>query len=139
MAEWRESGGPAEEERTLDPWFAAARSETPEPPLALLSAILGDAAEVSAERVVVPAEDAAAEMVAAKPVPLRRQRRFDGIGGWKGLAALAACAAMGFWAGIAGQVTVEDGALWTGHASAVAETVPEDPVGAFFDLASVEG
>lgn len=122
----------------LDPWFAAARSETPEPPLALMSAILGDAAAVSAERVAMPVETVA-ETDAAETVPLRRRRRFDGIGGWKGLAALAACAAMGFWAGIAGQVTVEDGALWTGQPAVAAETVPDDPVGAFFDLASVEG
>jgi hypothetical protein len=60
------------------------------------------------------------------------------------LTALAACAAIGFWIGIAGRVTIEDGAVWAGSPTAAmdatdADTGLEDPVVAFFDLASVEG
>lgn len=119
------------EARALEPWFAAARAESAEPPLALYSAILGDAAAVAAER--------------RPPLPRREQPvahgggGISGIGGWKGLTALAACAAVGFWIGIAGQVTIENGAVWSGAKTLASDATPDDPVGAFFDLASAEG
>lgn len=113
------------EARALEAWFAAARAEPAEPPLALMSAILGDAAIVTAER---------------RPAPPRRKPAvLGGIGGWKGLTALAACAAVGFWIGIAGQVTIENGAVWSGAGTVASDATPDDPVGAFFDLASAEG
>jgi len=123
------------EERLLAPWFAAARAEAADPPLALLSAIIADAGAIGAMRTaaITPAP------VPATPGP--RRRWLQGVGGWKGLTALAACAAVGFWIGIAGRVTIEDGAVWAGTrtVAANAEAAPDDPVVAFFDLASVEG
>ena len=161
------------DERLLAPWFAAARAEAADPPLALLSAILADAGEIGAARaagpeaapapiapVAAPAAVARAAVTpGAAPVPIapeaasaavraaprRSGRRWlQGVGGWKGLTALAACAAIGFWIGIAGRVTIEDGAVWAGSPTAAmdatdADTGLEDPVVAFFDLASVEG
>lgn len=116
----------------LEPWFAAAREAPADPPLALLSAILGDAAAVSAER--------QGTVAARRPAGGPAERRvFDVVGGWKGLGALAACAAIGFWMGLAGQVTIEDGAVWSGSRAVAADTSPDDPVGAFFDLAMAEG
>lgn len=113
------------EARALESWFAAARAEPAGPPLALFSAILGDAAAVTAER--------------RPPLPRRKQAVLGGIGGWKGLTGLAACAAVGFWIGIAGQVTIENGTVWSGAGTVTSEAMPDDPVGAFFDLASAEG
>ena len=57
------------------------------------------------------------------------------------MTALAACVAVGFWIGLAGRVTIEDGAVWAGTraVAADADSAPDDPVVAFFDLASVEG
>ena len=68
--------------------------------------------------------------------PPRSRRALAPIGGWRGLAALAACAALGFWLGIAGEVTLDGGTAWNGLDSAESTA---DQVGAFFDLASTEG
>lgn len=135
------------DERLLTPWFAAARAEAADPPLALLSAILADAGEIGAARTAAvarePEPEPAPEPVAVPAAaPSRPKRRWlQGVGGWKGLTALAACAAIGFWIGIAGRVTIEDGAVWAGSPTAAvdAESGLDDPVVAFFDLASVEG
>jgi hypothetical protein len=66
-------------EEALEPFFAAARARESAPPVPLLHAILKDAAE--ADR------------------PRARMRRLRAavapVGGWPGLAALAACAAPG--------------------------------------------
>lgn len=150
MAERRDEAPAAPEERTLEPWFAAARAERAEPSLGLLTAILADAGAVGAERAAgggVQPGAALRPAVAEGALPARREgsavhgrrRGLDGLGGWKGLAALAACAAAGFWIGIAGQVTIEDGTVWSGARAVAADTAPDDPVGAFFDLASAEG
>jgi hypothetical protein len=115
------------DDAALERFFAAARIRTPEPPARLLDAILADAAETAATRA---------------PAPARRRwrprlRPLDPIGGWGGLAALGACASVGFWVGIAGNVVVEDGAVWAG-ANTVAGEVAADPVAAFYDLAALE-
>ena len=116
----------------LEPFFAAARDTDAGPSVTLLSAILADAGEVSAER------------RAAEAVPAPASRRSGGylrtIGGWRGLTALAACAALGFWLGIAGEVSIDTGQAtsWSSYDS-TADGSADDQVGAFFDLASVEG
>jgi hypothetical protein len=134
MAEGQQERPTATDEAMLDPWFAAVRAEPAEPPLALLSAIVGDAAAVSLER-----RTAAAVLPPPTPPQAIGRPVADVVGGWKGLTALAACAATGFWIGIAGQVTVEDGRVWSGQGTVAAEASPDDPVGAFFDLAAAEG
>lgn len=168
MAERKHPRGVTPEERQLEPWFAAVRGEPAEPPLALLSAILADAAAVDDARNAAPPgtagtpavvaavkpvamESVALETVAVEPALVAAPSipsalpsapaEEDGhrTRAWKAFAALAACAALGFWIGLAGQVTIEDGAVWSGVRSAAAEDAPDDPVGAFFDLASLEG
>jgi len=116
-------------EATLAPLFAAARAEPSSPPLSLLSAILADAAEVGAARQPSP--------------PERRRERSAGVatfagvlGGWRGLAALGASAAVGLWIGFSADLTVDGTSVQTG--SAVASALDPDPVEDFFDLASLE-
>jgi hypothetical protein len=111
----------------LAPFFAAARATTPDPPVSLLSAILADAAEATAPQ---PAP-------AATSAPARARWRAalaPALGGWRAATALAACALLGFWLGLAGGVTIEGTTLQAGAAAAEAD----DPVEAFFDLAAVE-
>ncbi len=122
----------------LEPFFAAARAEVDAPPLALFSAILADAGRVSAER-----SAHAPEPTGGDAPPAERRGRFELVGGWRGLASLAACAVLGFWIGIAGNVTIEDGKVWAGSSTAsadalVADSGTGDPVDAFFDLAATE-
>jgi hypothetical protein len=132
--------GPEADEATLGAFFAAARGadRAPDrgPTTALLSAILADAAAVAAER-----------RAAAAAAPPAARGRWPGtlrtIGGWRGLTALAACAALGFWLGIAGEVTIDTGrSAWPSFdasADASADQGVDDQLGAFYDLASVEG
>jgi hypothetical protein len=112
----------APDDAELAAFFAAARADEPAPRLALLNAVLADAAAASAAR--------------ARAAPERR-RRWGGlsavlapIGGWRGATALATCVAIGFGAGLLGGDDV-GAAVW-GDTEA-------DPVGAFFDLVSAEG
>ncbi len=116
---------PDEDETALAPFFAAARAEEEAPRTGLLSAILADAAEVHAARTAIPA-----------PAPRGGwgPRLLAPIGGWGGLAALGACAAVGFWLGIAGNLSIDGTTLTAGAASESSA----DGVGAFFDLASLE-
>ncbi len=116
------------DETALEPFFAAARQHDTKPPQALMSAILGDAAEVSFARRAPPA---------AAPRRWQPGRLVAPIGGWRAVAALAACAVAGFWLGIAGEVSIDGTTVWAG--SATASETASDQVGAFFDLASVEG
>jgi hypothetical protein len=108
----------------LAAFFAAARTDAAPPPTGLLDAVLADAAEVAAAR--------------ARPARPRR-RRWSGaggflapIGGWGAAAALGACVALGFGAGLLGGGDAGAAALWDAGA-------PADPVEAFFDLAAAEG
>ncbi len=122
-------GRDAAEAAALEPFFAAARAADRGPTTTLLSAILGDAADVSAER----------RAAAAHPVPGPRGGYLRTIGGWRGLTALAACAALGFWLGIAGEVPIDPGqSSWSSY-DASGDASTDDQVGAFFDLASAEG
>ena len=77
--------------------------------------------------------------------PRRRRRapaRWRGVvapalGGWRGATALAACAALGFWLGLAGGVTLDGTTLQAGTTLATADD-GADPVEALFELAAVE-
>jgi hypothetical protein len=114
------------DEAALESFFAAARAAEQAPRTALLSAILADAAEVQAARAVPPAP--------APGRPRRTARLLAPIGGWRGLAALGACAALGFWLGVAGDLSLDGATLTT---AAAAESA-DDGVDAFFDYASLE-
>ena len=119
----------ATDEAFLARWFAAARDDDPAPPPALLNAILADAADVAAAR---------ADAVAP---PARRGWRRPAflapIGGWGGLATLGACAVLGFWLGIAGNLAL-DGTSLTTSAATLASDDDAGGVDAFFDYASLE-
>ncbi len=117
----------AHDEAALAPFFAAARRAEPPPPVHLLSAILADAAAAQAAR------SPAAEPGRRTP-PGRAVRLAAPVGGWRGVAALAACAALGFWLGLAGEISIDGATVSAG--TAVAES--DDPVGEFFDLAAME-
>lgn len=132
------------ETEVLEPWFAAARAEREDAPLALLSAILADAGAVSGGRMsgagtMTKVHRHRRKALPAAPRQVGTARPLDRLGGWKGLAALAACAALGLWVGMDGRVTIEDGTVWKGARAVAADSAPDDPVGAFFDLASAEG
>jgi len=130
------SAGTSAEEAALAAFFAAARAEDVEPRTALLSAILADAAEVHAARAT--AGSAPARPATATPVPRRRFGAgvLSPIGGWGGLAALGACAALGFWLGLAGNLSL-DGASLTTVAASQSDAAETGAV-AFFDYASLE-
>lgn len=131
MDDDRKTRGMTVEDRSaaeaLAPFFAAARADPPAPPVNLLSAILADAAEAGAARRAVPV---------AQRLPLPR-RRAVAAGGWRGVTALAACALLGFWLGLAGSFSIDGTTLRAGTALASSEEAA-DPVAAFLDLAAVE-
>jgi hypothetical protein len=111
----------------LAPFFAAARAEAPEPSVALLSAILADAAEAGSAR---------------RPPPPARVRWRDAVapalGGWRGATALAACALVGFWLGLAGGITIDGTTLAAGTALAAADDGADPVETLLVDLAAVE-
>jgi hypothetical protein len=112
--------------QVLAPFFAAARDEPPEPSVTLLSAILADAAGAAASRRAPP------------HAPARwRDAVAPALGGWRGATALAACALIGFWLGIAGGITIDGTTLEAGTALASADA-GTDPVEALLDLAAAE-
>ena len=119
-----------DDEAALAPFFAAARAAPPDPSTSLLSAILADAAEaVAAPKPTAPAR---------APVRLRlRDAVAPALGGWRGATALAACAALGFWLGIAGGISIDGTTLQAGTALVAADD-GADPVESLFDLAAVE-
>jgi hypothetical protein len=105
----------------LAPFLAAARAEDTTPRVALVDAVLADAADVSAAR-ARPA-----------PAPRRPRWRFPAPVGWRGATALAACVVAGFVIGLlGGGDDLGTAAVW-GEATAV------DPVAGFFDLDAAEG
>jgi hypothetical protein len=122
MTEDRRKGATtSEDEAMLAPFFAAARVAPPEPPLRLLSAILADAAEA---RAPAPATSAAGP----------RWRGLPALGGWRAATALAACAVLGFWLGLAGGVTIDGTTLQAGSFAADGG----DPIETFLELAAAE-
>lgn len=78
----------------LDALFAAARAAEPPVPAALLARIEADAAAEIARH--------AAARIVTFPGPRRRADPLEPLGGWRAVAALAACAVAGFWLGFAG-------------------------------------
>ena len=106
------------DEAALAPFFAAARAAAPEPPVRLLSAILADAAEASAPH----------------SAPVAARWRAVPALGWRGATALAACAALGFWLGLAGGVTIDGATLQAGTLAADGG----DPIETFLELAAME-
>jgi hypothetical protein len=116
-----------EETEALAPFIAAARAEEPVPRIALLNAILADAADVSAARWTTD--------IARAPDRWTRLRALlEPVGGWRGAAALGLCAALGFWIGMSDEVAIEGTTVWAGAAAEAGA----DPVTAFFDLAAAE-
>ena len=113
----------------LDAFFAAARTEAPGPPPALLNRIIADADAVAAARAPAPAEAAPGRA----PSPVERLRRaFAPLGGWTGAAALGGFAAAGFFAGLAGGADAWQPAT-TGFDG------PAEAIVAFYDLAAPGG
>jgi hypothetical protein len=100
------------DEAALAPFIAAERAAAAPPRAELFSAILADAAKVAAAR-----------------RRRRLARLLDPVGGWRAAAALALCAAAGFWIGLSEDMPIDGGTLWAGAAAD-----PADPVAAFFDL-----
>lgn len=135
------------DEAALAPFFRAARTaEAQALPPGLVADILADAAAVSAARHPALPERRRA------PAPRRPLlgRLLAPFGGWPGAAVLGTAAAVGFWVGVAGSVsidatgTVRAGSAWT-H-DLMADTTADqgadqeaDPVASFFDLAALEG
>ena len=78
-------------DRELDALLAAARRETPEPSNSLMAAVLSDAADVAASR--RPASNA------RRTGPGRFAAFVSGIGGWQGVATVAASGVLGLWVG----------------------------------------
>lgn len=99
----------------LDMYFSAARQARPEPSDALLRRI---------------AQDAALLHPKGRAAPLRMRWCFDEIGGWRGLATLAASAILGVWLGIG---TVDPASLPIFSAPVADLTNMEDP---FFPFVS---
>ncbi|WP_205910832.1 hypothetical protein [Paroceanicella profunda] len=87
----------------LDALFAEARRAEPGPSEAFYARILADAAEVAAARAAPPRP-----VAAAAPGPDLLARIAGLFGGWRAVAGLAACAALGFWVGFAGPDSLTD-------------------------------
>ncbi len=125
-------GGSGETEAALESFFRAAREEAMEPPsAAFLNAVFADAAEISATR-PAPAQSA--------PEPERAPggawRALGALlGGWRGGAALTACALAGFLLGASGSDRYSTGLLETAAANSVSAA---DALNDFYDLASLE-
>jgi hypothetical protein len=105
------------DEAALAPFIAAERAAAAPPPAELLGAILVDAAKAGAAR-----------------RRRRLTRLLDPVGGWRAAAALALCAAAGFWIGLSEDTPIDGGTLWAGSTAD-----PADPVAAFFDLGAEDG
>ena len=138
MSGKRERGGAgAEEARALDAFFRAAREEAMEPPsAAFLNAVFADAAEVSAGRAARARAPAPASAPVAAPAPSGPWRMLAGLlGGWRGGAALTACALLGFVLGVSGSDRYSTRQIETSAASGVTAA---EAVGDFYDLASAE-
>jgi hypothetical protein len=125
MADDRRKDTMTPEEQALAPFFAAARAAPPEPPLRLLSAMLADAAEAGAPERAMPAAARAGWRRVLAPA----------LGGWRAATALAACAVLGFWLGLAGGVTIDGTTL---QAGTFAAADGGDPIETFFELAAAE-
>jgi hypothetical protein len=116
------------ETAALEAFFAAGRAAETKPGMPFLSAILADAAEIACAREI-------------SAPPARVPEPPDGIwrgfaallGGWRGGAALTACALAGFLIGVSGYARLP---AETSSYEVAGET-PSD-IGAFYDLATLE-
>ncbi len=133
------------DDAALAAFFRAARTSGDAPlPAALLADILADAAAVTAERrPALPVRQAPPRQ---RPWSLRRL--FGPVGGWPGAAVLGASAALGFWIGIAGGVSIDSSTgtmvtdsdwsqSWSRTASG--DDAATDSVASFYDYAALEG
>jgi hypothetical protein len=120
------------ENATLEVFFAAARAETPAPRTELLTAILAEAADAAARRRRASAPQ--------RPRPRWRPRLpggFRALGGWPAAAALGACTALGFMAGISGGSDTASTLIWGEQASS--EYSADAAATEVIDLALQEG
>lgn len=112
----------------LDGFFAAARAEEPVPDADFLARMEALAlAEQPAPRPVIPVR------LAARQGPAQQLR--EALGGWFGLAGLAAACAAGIWIGVSPPESLQ--AFW-GLDAAGLGTLGVDPLGGF-DLSLLEG
>lgn len=116
----------------LDDFFLAARAAMAEPSADFLNRVLADAGEVSTARTPAAPAPRRRATGAGRPGAWRAIALL--LGGWRGGAALTACALLGFAIGASGfaNLSADLGADQTTTASA-AETV-----GDFYDLAALE-
>jgi hypothetical protein len=112
----------------LEAFFRAGRASEAPPSAAFLSAVLADAADVSAAARRVSAEPRA-------PAPRAGLRRglANVLGGWRGGVALAACALAGFLIGVSGQARISTD---TATYSLAGESASD--IGEFYDLAALD-
>ncbi len=108
----------APEDDGLETWFGPARAARPAPPAALMTAILDDAARMTAAR------GRAVATAPTAPAP-RFGAWLTGLLGTGGAATLTACALAGFLVGASGLIDWAREAAWT----------DADPVSEFFDMA----
>lgn len=129
LANERADDLPPGEAAALDAFFRAARAEGAEPSADFLTRILADAGEVAAAR---------AEAAPSLPAPARRGgrwRRFSLLlGGWRGGAALTACALIGFMVGASGVADLSTDL----RGFSTATTSASEAIGDFYDLAALE-
>lgn len=86
----------------LEDLFAVARSEGPQLPQALQSAMLADAQNAQQERARARAEDRAPERERSQRGMQRLWQQFtSAVGGWPALGGLAAASLSGLWIGLA--------------------------------------
>lgn len=142
MAKGEEGRPMTGDEAALAPFFRAARAEEVILPPALMANILADAAAVTAERrPALPARQPAAARWTVR-------RLFAPIGGWAGATVLGVSAALGFWIGVAGSVSIDSSGTVQAESSwaadweqvAAGDDAALDPVTSFYDYAGlVEG
>lgn len=114
----------------LETFFAAARTEKPQPTGDFLARM-----EVLAlEEQPLPQTEVSPVQTAVAEGGFLRQLR-DALGGWAGMAGLATACAAGLWIGISPPEGLSD--YWNGSAAALG-TLGVDPLGGF-DLAMMEG
>lgn len=131
-----ETGRPGDlTDRDLDALLDLAVLPVPEPSLALLNRILADAAEVSGS-----APAARPQAAPAAGIGRRLAAWLTPVGGWRGAAALAGCAAFGVWLGISGEESLSL-QFTSGVDAAALESFDSsaDAIFAFYELASADG
>lgn len=117
------------EEADLAVFFDAERAASEEMSAAFVETVVADALAISGSRLKIAPRRPRRLLARA---PLLRP-----LGGWIGAAAIAGCAALGFWAGAVGTGTdLMAATFWTDIASIDAQA---DGVAGFYELADTEG